>query len=83
MIKTDLKYAIEGVTGTWGRKPVSSGLPMDQGKSWEPAHCLELKLQKIPLTFQRVPAWTGYLEDCCSGVAWESLGILEITQQIR
>ena len=41
------------------------------------------KMQKIPLTFQRVPAWTEYLEECHSGAAWESLGILEIAQQIR
>jgi len=71
------------VTSTWGRKPVSSGLPTDWGKSRELAHHLELKLQKIPLTFWRVPVWTEYLEDCRSGAAWESLGILEIAQQIR
>jgi len=40
-------------------------------------------MQKIPLALWRVPAWTEYLEECCSGAAWESLGILEITQQIR
>jgi len=36
----------QAVTGTWGRKPASSSLPMDQGKSWEPAHHLELKCRK-------------------------------------
>jgi len=41
------------------------------------------KMQKIPLAFWRVPAWTEYLEECRSGVAWESLGISEIAQQIR
>jgi len=34
------------VTGTWGRKPASSGLPTDQGKSWELAYRLELKCRK-------------------------------------
>jgi len=73
----------QNVTGTWGRKLSSSSLPMDQGKSWEPAHCLELKMQKIPLVLWRVPVWTEYLEECRSGAVWESLGISEITQQIR
>jgi len=40
-------------------------------------------MQKIPLVLWRVPAWTEYLEECCSGAAWESLGISEIAQQIR
>jgi len=40
-------------------------------------------MQKIPLAFWRVPAWTEYLEESRSGVAWESLGISEIAQQIR
>src|SRR5712671_6836482 len=37
------------VTGTWGRKPASSGLPTDWGKSWELAHHLELKYRKYHL----------------------------------
>jgi len=40
-------------------------------------------MQKILLALWRVPVWTEYLKECCSGVAWESLGILEIAQQIR
>jgi len=40
-------------------------------------------MQKIPLVFWRVPAQTEYLEECCSGAVWESLGISEIAQQIR
>src|SRR5712672_4490421 len=43
---------------------------MDRGKSWEPAHCLELKMQKILLVLWRVPAWTEYLEECHSGAVW-------------
>jgi len=56
---------------------------MDWGKSWEPAHGLELKIQKILLALWRVPVWTEYPEECRSEAAWESLGISEITQQIR
>jgi len=37
-------------------------------------------MQKILLMLWRVPVWTEYLEECHSGVAWESLGISEITQ---
>jgi len=40
-------------------------------------------MQKIPFMLWRVPAWTEYLEECRSGVVRESLGILEIAQQIR
>jgi len=74
---------VADVTGTWGRKPASSGLPMDQGKFRELAHHLERKYRKYHSRIWRVPARTEYLEDCCSGAAWESLGILEIAQQIR
>jgi len=35
------------VTGTWGRKPASIGLPTDRGKFREPAHVCT-KRQKIP-----------------------------------
>jgi len=42
-----------------------------------------LKMQKILLALWRVPAWTEYLKECHSGVARESLGISEVTQQIR
>ena len=52
---TRLSY---GVTSTWGRKPASSGLPMDWGKSWKPAHRLELKCRKYHSRIWRVPAWT-------------------------
>jgi len=40
-------------------------------------------MQKILLALWRVPAWTEYLEECRFEVAWESLGISEIAQQIR
>jgi len=43
---TDLGHHRVIVTSTWGRKPASSGLPTDQGKSWELAHCLDLKCRK-------------------------------------
>ena len=33
-------------------------------------------MQKIPLAFWRVPAWTEYLEECRSGVVWGKPGDL-------
>jgi len=40
-------------------------------------------MQKILLMLWRVPVWTEYLEECCSGPVWESLEISETVQQIR
>jgi len=57
---------------------------MDQGKFREPVHCLETKTtENTTWHIGRVPCMTEYLEDCYSRVAWESLEISEITQQIR
>src|SRR5712675_1664439 len=56
------------VTGTWGRKLSSSGLPTDWGKSWEPAHCLDQNAENTARALEgpcvdRVPRgvllWSG------------------------
>jgi len=50
----------------WLRTGVSSG-------NWP---MFGTKMKKIPLAFWRVPAWTEYLEECCSGAVWGKSGNL-------
>src|SRR5882757_10315785 len=56
------------VTGTWGRKLLSSSSPTDQGKSWEPAHRLDQNAENTACALegpcmdrvpQGVPLWSS------------------------